>query len=75
MRLPHIIQIYAYLLNKYKYYKNYTFTLEQLKVELGYSNTTDKEEDIRKILGALKESNIIQYIMIRDFVCINKQMV
>lgn len=55
------VRIYIYLLNKYKWKKDYVFTISELKKALGYAATTKTAEStIKNCLASLKDK-LIKY--------------
>lgn len=63
------IRIYIYLLNKYKWKKDYVFTLKELKSALGYADTTMTAYSmIKDILASFSKEGIIKYTKIYDVV-------
>ena len=70
-RSAHAIRIYIYLLNKYKWKLQedsyYKFTIRELKVALGYSETTKSiDETIRNILHSFAREGMIKYKVIKE---------
>ena len=57
------LQIYVYLLNKYNYKKNYEFTLKELSLSFGYSETYKGKnyKNFKECLSNLKKLNIIDF--------------
>lgn len=59
------IRVYIYLLNKYKWKKDYIFTVNELKQALGYADsTTTAYAMIRDILASFSKEGIIAYTKI-----------
>lgn len=59
----HSIQVYTYLLNKYKFKKNYEFSLKELRENLGYisSSETRTNRRLTNIIQDLQHSGYIDY--------------
>ena len=56
------IKVYIYLLNKYEWKSNYTFTLVELQEALGYSRTTKTAtETMKNIIESFAREGIIEY--------------
>lgn len=62
-RNTYCIKVYLYLLNKYKWKDNYTFTIGELKKALGYSENTKGaiETTINNILDSLAREGVIYF--------------
>lgn len=56
------IRVYLYLLNKFKWKKDYIFTIKEIKLALGYAeSTTSAESMIRNILASFNKEGMITY--------------
>lgn len=55
------IRIYLYLLNKYQWKKDYVFTTKEIKLALGYSESTNAENAIRQCLESFAREGVIKY--------------
>lgn len=63
------IRVYLYLLNKYEWKKDYTFTLLELQKALGYSeNTKGLSTVFSNIVDSLAREGIIRYENIYEYV-------
>lgn len=61
------IRVYIYLLNKYKWKKDYIFTIRELKQALGYAESTITAIGmIRDILASFRKEGIIQFTKIYE---------
>lgn len=61
------IRVYIYLLNKYKWKKDYVFTVKELKQALGYADSTITAYGmIRDILASFRNEGIIQFTKIYE---------
>lgn len=56
------IRVYLYLLNKFKWKKDYIFTIKEIKLALGYAeSTTSADSMIRNILASFNKEGMITY--------------
>lgn len=63
------IKVYLYLLNKYEYKKNYTFTIAEIQKALGYStSTTSAIATIGNILESFAREGLIEYEDTYDYI-------
>ena len=63
------IKVYLYLLNKYEYKENYTFTIAEIQKALGYSaSTTSAISTISNILESFAREGIIEYEETYDYI-------
>lgn len=61
-RNPQCIRVYLYLLNKYQWKSDYVFTIQEIKIALGYSlNTKTADEIIKTILTSFSAEGIIKF--------------
>ena len=60
---PFVIKIYFYLADKFKFKKDYHFTLKQLRVMLGYSSSENERVTtlIKLALSSLSVMGFIDY--------------
>lgn len=61
-RSPQAIRVYLYLLNKFQWKKDYVFTIREIKLALGYSESTKSAEStIKNILASFNKEGMITY--------------
>ncbi len=63
------IKVYLYLLNKYEWKSNYTFTLKEIQEALGYASDCDSARTtINNILDSFAREGMIRYENIYEYV-------
>lgn len=74
-RNPQCIRVYLYLLNKYEWKANYSFTLLELQKALGYSeNTKGLSTMFGNIVDSLAREGIIKYENVYEYVEENNEI-
>lgn len=68
-RNAHCIRIYLYLLNKYEWKSDYSFSLVELQKAIGYSENTKAATDtVKNIIESMAREGIIRYEEEYDYI-------